>query len=859
MKFSKPFRFFTITLLSLVTLIVISSAILSVFYEKAIVRYLQNYLNEHLLTELSMKEVRFRVLKGFPNATVEISNPVVLSGENFNAEDFGDTFADTLLQAKSISFQFDLLKLLHKRYELKKIEVVQGRLNILWDRHNRHNLNIWENGEKETGSGYSVNLKGILLSSCRVRIISLPERFRLSTYARRATFRGSYSNGILSGETRGNFVLDSITIRDKALFRDASLHVFMKMAYGAKHFRISQGKVHLNKAVANISGEYVSGKENTIDLTLGMPKFGLAELMSLLPADDLLPDQFGFSGNGKLTAVIKGSLSDRNHLLIRSVFELNGCTARNKATGATISNINLKGSVAGTRPGNFELRLDRVNADQGSGKISGAFVLRDLNALLFSAAVHGDFDLAALREFAGLKAFDQLEGFVNSDFSASGSLKQLNDSAVSKMDFLENGTFAFREAGIKMKDQPWDIQNITGKVVWNKSLRVDSLTLRVNGTDLLVNGSVQNLAGYLIRQCQLESTLEIITDNLNIDNLLAFSTDKKKSGSAARNSLFYPDIQVKARLKAKNFVAGKFIASDVSVNLQALGDSLYVRDFFLRFPDGSITGNAMITRGFDRMMTITCNSRPQMINIQQLFTAFNNFTQNFIIDKNVKGLLGGTVSFTATWDPALKYIPESLKAQADIEITNGELVQFEPMLKLSKYISVEELRHIRFKTLKNVIYINNRLVTLPEMNINSTAFNIAVSGQHSFDNQFDYRMRVLLSEVLFNKARKKKQEINDFLIEENQADQTTIPLIIAGTPENFDVRFDRRRAFDLTHKNLKEESSAESKPSSDNFKIEWEEPVKKQEEVSHPESREDGSDFIIEWNEDEDSVEHVAE
>ena len=70
--------------------------------------------------------------------------------------------------------------------------------------------------------------------------------------------------------------------------------------------------------------------------------------------------------------------------------------------------------------------------------------------------------------------------------------------------------------------------------------------------------------------------------------------------------------------------------------------------------------------------------------------------------------------------------------------------------------------------MKNEIYISDRMVTIPEMAIHSSAFNISVSGQQTFDNVFEYRLNVLLSEVLFNKARKRKKEIDEFLQEENQ-------------------------------------------------------------------------------------------
>ena len=193
-------------------------------------------------------------------------------------------------------------------------------------------------------------------------------------------------------------------------------------------------------------------------------------------------------------------------------------------------------------------------------------------------------------------------------------------------------------------------------------------------------------------------------------------------------------------------------------------------------------------------------------------------------------------------------MPASMKAQADISISNGELIQFDPMLRLSKYIDVDELRHIRFKTLENVIHIDDRKVIIPEMAIHSTAFNIAVSGTHHFDNQFDYRMKVLLSEVLFNKARKKRNEIDEFIMEENEKDKTTIPLIISGTPDNYEVKFDRKKAFDLTRNNLKENNNDKSDTTGNrNFIIEWENqsPGK----YNKPSDQQDsGTEFKVEWD-----------
>ena len=624
---------------------------------------------------------------------------------------------------------------------LRRLRFHVAKLNILFDKQNRHNLNIWKTSAV-AGQEYSVNLRSIVLTATHINLIALPEQLTIHAVSEKTNFKGTYSGNILSGDTRANLALQNLTLKHKKLLQDATVHLALEMMVSGNRIRVSQGRIKLNKATAGFSGEYKAGSDNFIDLTLNMPKFKLEEIISLIPNNvKASMGDLAFSGNGKLNFVINGSLSDRKSLHIRSQFELSNGTARNTNTGTGIDKITLKGTMSGNNAESFALQLQQINAELGKGKITGSLMVSNLNTPYFRSALHADLDLKALKNFAGIDTIEIMEGMIRSDFIAAGNLNRFSaDTAATVLYFLESGTFMFEDAGFQFKSLPLLIGHISGKATWGKTIRLDSLALRVNETDLLINGDIQHLTTYLLKRSLLKLNIEVKTDNLDIGKYLKQRREGEVAAGYKSFSIFPPDIYLKAHVEAKKFMAGKFKASELSLNMYSMKDSLYVDHFFLHFPDGSITGNALILRNSNHLFSVTCNAQPQKINIQQTFYCFNNFTQHFIVDKNINGLLSGTVSFFAQWDSTLRFIPKSMKAKGDFEITNGELLQFEPMMKLSKYINVEELKHIRFKTLKNSIFISDRLVTIPEMAINSTAFNISVSGQHSFDNVFDYRL-----------------------------------------------------------------------------------------------------------------------
>ncbi len=853
--FTKPVRILIISLLSTILFIIVASTVVSVFYEKAVIRYMKKYMDEHLLTQISMDDIHFSVLKGFPGATVDIERVVMLSGDHFSPRDFKNGFADTLLKAREVSFRFDLIKLFHKDYSLKKIEISDGFINILVDKNGHHNLHIWKSDTSGQSTQYSVNLQNIVLTDMRLRWIDLKNVTRFAAFTHTASFKGDYTNQVLTGNAHANMTGVSLSVKNARWINNAGMLIQTGMRYGDDRFTVSNGRVRLNKADMAIQGEYKTGKKGWLDLEVDIPRFGLAEMISMIPAvNDSLLSNYRFTGKGSLKVNVHGTPSDPDHLQVSSVFNLSNGSARNLQTRMNLHGINVTGSVSGINASKFTLHLSKFTASMGKGKLTGKLELRNLRDLNLDANARGDIDLSALGEFLSMDTIEYLGGMVRADFAFTGSISKLRaDSAAHFLDYMRSGTFYFDNAGLTIKKSVISVRKISGRAVMNGSVYLDSVQMTIHDNQLMVNGTVRNLSSYLLGNGILESNLVVNASNYSINYLLQQNSQEDDGQGKGYVAILPKRMHLKARLHSDGFDASRFRATDLSLTVALAGDSLQIPSFSLKFGDGSLSGNAFITQKDPyHTVHIRCNSISRQIDIHELFTAFNNFAQKFIIDKNLKGSLNGTINFSATWDSVLRFIPKSLLADADIEIRDGELIQFEPMLALSKYINVDELRLIRFQTLKNSIHIEDRIVSIPEMDIHSSAFNIGVAGHQNFDNLFEYRLNVLLSEVLFNKARKKKKEMNEFFVEDDIGSQTTIPLLIAGTPDNFDVKFDRKRAFSLTRQHIDKPADRKQPVKEENgVRVEWEENKATQEPVRKKETKNKQEDEIqVEWNED---------
>lgn len=139
--------------------------------------------------------------------------------------------------------------------------------------------------------------------------------------------------------------------------------------------------------------------------------------------------------------------------------------------------------------------------------------------------------------------------------------------------------------------------------------------------------------------------------------------------------------------------------------------------------------------------------------------------------------------------------------KSDLTIENGELNNFEPMLALSKYLKGADLRKITFSTLKNQIEIKNQTIYIPSMHIQSNAIDLTASGTHTFNNYIDYKLQLLLSDLIGKKVREQHTEFGN--IEDDGLGKMKLFLSMKGPMSNPKITYDRKGVEDKIKNDVK--------------------------------------------------------
>jgi len=260
------------------------------------------------------------------------------------------------------------------------------------------------------------------------------------------------------------------------------------------------------------------------------------------------------------------------------------------------------------------------------------------------------------------------------------------------------------------------------------------------------------------------------------------------------------------RLNVADYYHRQFHAQNLSGVLSYQPGIIALQSIVFDTMEGHVSGDGMMAKAPDGTYPVRIQSNINGLDIQKLFATFNNFGQEYIVDENLKGSASGEIDFSATWDRNVTIDKQSIVAESHVIITHGELINFEPMLGLSKFIEVEELQHIHFSELENEILIKDEKITIPQMEIQSSALNITLSGVHDFENNILYKTKVLLSEILFRKAKDRKQENEEFgVVEDDGLGKTSLYLTITGKPGDIKIAYDRKGVKQVISESIQEE------------------------------------------------------
>jgi len=845
----------------------------SYFYEDQVSQYLIEELNEYLLAEVEVEDMNFSLLKKFPKASLEFENVLAHSKKGFFSRIHGFN-TDTLFFAKSIYVQINLFDLLSKNYNISSIHFDQGNINLFIDHLGDPNYIFWDKEKKSENKEFSFELKEVKITSSQLLFCNDVTKFLLKSKINKIDFQGNFSNQNYLMKIKSDLFLNKLNIENIDYVLNKKTKANLDLDIINDLIRLKNGDLNLDNLKFSVNGNIEKSGNKKIDLIISGKNLNLKSFIKNLPPKVIneFPNIIGQKGFVTLNLNISGENIKTKRPHIEALFLLSDVQLFDVEREIRLSNVYIEGEFTnGARniSNTSKLSFKSFKANLENNYFEGIFELSDFKNPQIKLDLTSELYFEEIKEIFQVDTIDILKGYAETRIKYNGSyseLRSFNPRDLLTKDYTVN--LIIKDGELKFKNQPLILNEISGNIDLNRTLYTDSLYFKINDNDFLLKGRISKLFEYFNEKDIFNINAKLYSRKLNLNELaLLFKTDKTENSETYQ----FPDkLALQLRLNIENFEAGKLYATNIKGNLNYKPRMFSLHEISFNSMNGKVKAGGVIIQQFNNDFLVKTQSRLTNINMNKLFYSFNNFGQSFITNQNLDGSLTGDVYFSSEWSDKIKIYKKTVSSECDITISNGELNNFEPLLGLSRFIDIDELKKIRFSTLKNKITIKDEQINIPQMDIESSALNLTASGTHQFSNEYIYHTKVLLSDLLSGKMKKsnRKKQVDEN-IEEDDEGRVTLYLIIEGDKDKSKVKYDRNAARTVRKENLKDErkelkqilneefgwfkkdSSINNEDAQNNnqeeFDIEFEEG---QPDQKKKEKIESDQKFVIEWEED---------
>jgi len=802
-------RTLSIVLISLIVVLFFLSLILQNRVDGIVLRS----LNSTLQTKIETESYRLSLIKKFPKATVELKNISVHSSPGFDKSAFRTVNTDTLLRARSASVDFRMLDLIRGAYTFTRIGIRGGELNLFTDAAGNYNYNFSKSSENG-GKSLTLNFNRIDVSDLKFSYNDRRPDLLIKGEFRDGRFKSRIRNEIIDFEGTANTRFDLFILKDFAIRHSIPARIQVGLNKNAKgtFFRKSTMKVAdwdfiLTGFVAD---------DNFIDMSISADNIDISNAVNLLPEKQKKAmSAFDASGSMKFNWSIKGrpTRTDDPHYEIS--LSIKNARIKNRRSNLKLDKLSFEGSYnngPGNSPVTSTMSLRNFTARLGSSDYSGSLSVKNFKSPSAELLFRGRLLPSELREFLDLKNVSRAGGSVDLNLKFSGSPAIKKTFSLRDVFTLNSSSeVVLNSVTLKVDNRNIDISNANGKVSLNGLVTSsDNLSFYLNGHKVILSGTINNFPGWLTGSpVNLTGAANVTASCFRPESFMN-TTEKnevKDAGSDKKSAVNFPgDVNLDVNYRIDTIEYKTFNADNITGSLSICPGMINLRNVNFSSQKGNISGNGLLVQNRNKSFIGRGSFTVAGVDVNEAFTTFHNFGQNFLKAENLAGSLSGSITLLLPADSLLNPDIRSITAEGKYVITNGSLINFDPVKALSKFISLSELENIKFEKLENDFFIRSNVFYVPQMDIRSSAVDLSVNGKHSFDNEYEYHVKMLLSEILSKKARKTRVRNEEFgEVEDDGLGRTSIYLLLKGKGDNVNVSYDMKAQGNQIKENIKKE------------------------------------------------------
>ncbi len=795
MKFWLRFfkRFFMIVFIMLTSI----SLVLFVF-EDRIIKTVVAQANTHLKVPVKVQEIELHFWRTFPRISVA-----------FNKVSIADPLqkTDKLLQAEQISLRFNPFDILAGTYQIKQISAFNGIVQIKAYKNGQTNFDIFKKSKANT-TPLNVELESIFLEQIRVEYRGQETKHLIRLAIQDVNLSGKFSAQKTTLKALGNVHLTSVKkgqvtyLHHQPLVFDLSLLVDQTKGL----VRLPQAQIKIANLPFLVDGEFTPLSSNLDVRTADVSLLQLVKTLS--PAQFSQLKQIKAQGKVDFQLHFHSSSKEKSPR-IDAYFGIKNGRLTEPKFGTQIKELDCFGSYHNLPFEKFV--MERFKFKSQGAQFAGQFQLQDFLHPQLNISASGIIPLALVQALYPLPQIEAINGTaklrLNGQFAQQDQqqwrTKHMRGSLRLQADYIQTTALQKR------------FTSFFGDISFqNDDLLINQIKAQLGSSLFELRGELPDVV-----KSYTQNGLQQINGVLKADRINWTDFDTKPSLNK-RDWILPTGIEMTMPFEINTLIYDRKALKQVKGALAIHPRQINLTHLHFGHAQGRWQGLVKLSENKPSNFSIFTSGSAKNVELQPLFQDWNNFDQTVLTHEHLSGKGHFEFDVNTNYDFFEGIDEASLRAQFHCRIDNGRLYQAPLMQDLASSLTFgkgkailgarnqaalqQKLKDVRFKTLENTFTIAERQLRFKKMHIGSSALDLDLVGQHSFDHAIDYAIGLRFRDLLVQETQTEFGEITD--------DGTGVCLFvrISGTLDKPEVSWDQNGKKEAAKAQF-EKSQTESK------------------------------------------------
>ena len=746
---TKAFRIIKIFFISLLGLLLALFIGLRIYFEQnkeSIMTDINQKINDNIAGHVSIGDVGYKFLIGFPNFTVVLKKVEV-------QDSLYAIHKRSALKAEEIELRLNVLSLLHKQVNIEKVKLIDTKIDLFIDKNGLSNTNMRKPKSKTNKPKSDTDIQ--------IGEIDFKDVVFISQNVQR--------NKMFHFEVAS--LKSKIKYDDDGFQTDLFLDVFAKsMAFNTRHGSFIKDKRVKGKLAVQFSKE-----KNRIDV--------YTEKLAIGDDDFNIKASFGLQKEHPIMNIqIKTNILWLNaaHLLDPHLFKILNhfnITKPLDAQCSIIGDMNAEGDPeiivdaqikdnvlvspdATVTDCNFTARyINNFKNGLGNNDINSAVIVKNfkgnykdipisipnaainnLEKPIATGDIHTQFDVDKLGNVFGEDIFKFTGGTAKVDFKFNVDIVALR---ISKPKFT--GKVDIKNANMLYKPKNLTFETNILLDFTDEALFIRNIKYQRDKNIAFLDGRIDNFLNLYYNDPEnMVAVLNVKSPFMDVKKMMGTLAYKEKGeevkepkkaetkAETKKRIAVVQKCQVVLNLNLDKMVYSNLTARNAKIVIVAKNRKFFIKQGAIETCGGKITfASQLIPQG--SIFDVKTNVNIATVDIPQFLTSFKNFGIKSFQPNNIKGNLSAKADLSIKMTQNGDLVDDSARGNLHYEIQKGSLIDFKPIMKIGKFaFPNRDVKNIVFNDLSGKASINGSLVNVDYFKVSSNVLNFDVEGVYSF-------------------------------------------------------------------------------------------------------------------------------